>query len=357
MRSYVAPVIEPPASETLSLVSVINFVLRNAVLILAGGIVFGVLMAIPSARKPQTYTAVTTFITEGEQPAGRLIFGGLSLPATSGKGPEFYVELMQSPAILGPLVESPIDSEPGRPRTLVERYAKGVKNHHVAVETAIGMVQPKLSTRISLNGIITLRVAAENPRLAAAIAKGVLDQVDDFNNNKRKSQASAERVFAEQRMVEVGAEVREAERNWRNFVERNRDIGRSVELQFEKDHLTEELTMKRSLYSSILQAHERAKMDEVRDSPRATVLQSPYPPAGPDRRSWWKYAILGGFLGMMLAAFLALTIEYFARIPKQSSPEASEFAALRAESTERLRRPFNAILSAVRKPRHPDNVS
>jgi hypothetical protein len=84
MRSYVAPVIEPPASETLSLISVINFVLRNIVIMVAGGIVFAVLLALPSMRRAPRYTATTTFITEGEQPAGRLLLGGISLPATGG---------------------------------------------------------------------------------------------------------------------------------------------------------------------------------------------------------------------------------------------------------------------------------
>jgi hypothetical protein len=283
-----------------------------------------------------------------------ILGGGLSLPATGGKGPEFYVELMRSPAILGPLVESPIDSEPGRPpQTLIERYAKGEKRRQVATDAAIGAVLSKISTRISLNGIITLRVTAENPRLAAAIALGILQQMDDFNNNKRKSQASAERRFAEQRLVEVGAEVRNVEERYKNFLERNRETTRSPALTLERDHLTDELSMKRSLYSSIIQAYERAKMDEVRDSPRATVLQTPMPPVGPDRRTTLRYAILGFFLGVIVAGFLALTREFFSRIPKQASPEASEFNALRAESTERLRRPMIALASAVRRLRQP----
>src|SRR5438477_2985745 len=169
MRSYVTPVMEASASETLSLISVINFFLRNVVVIIAGGILFAVLLALPTMTRPPRYTAVTTFINEGEQPAGRLLLGGVSVPATGGKGPEFYVELMQSPAVLGPLVATKIEAEPGKPpTTLMERYAPGEKREQEARNAAIAAVQYRMSTKISLNGIITLRVWAENPYLAAA---------------------------------------------------------------------------------------------------------------------------------------------------------------------------------------------
>jgi uncharacterized protein involved in exopolysaccharide biosynthesis len=320
--------------------------------------VFAVLLAIPAMRKPPKYTATTTFITEGEQPAGRLILGGITLPTTAGKGPEFYVELMRSPAVLGPLVERKFEAEPGKPpMTLIERYVPGEKNPQIAVESAVGVVAGMMATKISPNGIITLRVTAEDPRLAANIAQGILEQVDDFNNNKRKSQASAERKFAEQRLIDLAAEVRATEDAMKSFLERNHDIGRSPTLLFEREHLTEQLNVKRTLYSSVVQAYERARMDEVRDSPRATVLKYPSAPTGPDRRSTTRFGVLGFFLGMMLAAFLALTREYFARIRKQASPEAAEFVALQAESTERLRRPIEAILSTVRKSQQPTNVS
>jgi uncharacterized protein involved in exopolysaccharide biosynthesis len=264
---------------------------------------------------------------------------------------------MQSPAILGPLVAKKVEAEPGKPAlTLMERYAAGEKREQVAKTAAIGAVQSRISTRVSLNGIITLRVWAEDPQLAAGIAKGILQQVDEFNNNKRRSEASAERRFMEQRLVEVGAEVGQAEDRYRTFLERNREV-KSPALQIELQHLSDELSMRRGQLSSIVVANERAKMDEMRDSPRATVLQEPLAPTGPDPRSTPRWAVLGFFFGVMLAGFLALTKEYFARIPKETSPEAHEFTALTAASTERLRRPFDAILSAVRKPQHPNNVS
>lgn len=346
--SYVAPVTARPPNENLPFITVVNFVLRNFVLMLVLGVVFMLLMVIPFAFSPPTYTASASFITEGEQPAGRLILGGLTLPGTAGRGPEFFVELLRSPAILGPLVETRFEGEPGKPpKTLVERYAGTQGPPQALKEEAMAQMGSKIATKISLNGIITLRVTTEDPRLSANVTQGLLDQIDEFNNNKRKSQASAERKFAEQRLAEVGAEVLVLEDRYQRFLERNRVIN-SPALTIERDRISDELSMKRSLKSSIVQAYERAKMDEVRDSPRATMLASPTPPTAPNRQVSKRYAVLGFFFGAMLAAFIAVTKEYFARIPKESSPEASEFAAL--VSTQRLRRPIDAVRSAFRRP-------
>jgi uncharacterized protein involved in exopolysaccharide biosynthesis len=350
-RSYVVPLDEPKPGENLQFISVINFMLRNGVKMLVGGLVGALLLTLPSVFAPDSYTSTTTFITEGEQPAGRLL-GGLSLPSTSGRGPEFTVELMKSPAILGPLVESRIEVGPGEPaQTLIERFAGSERNPQVAKEMAMSTVASMMGTKISLNGIVTLRVTASHPKLAAGIARGILEQIDEFNNNKRKSQASAERKFAEQRLAEITVEVREAEERQRLFLERNREISRSPALSLERERIGDDVGVKRGLRSSVMQAYEKAKMDEVRDSPRATVLAPPLPPTGPDRRVAKRYIVLGFFLGAMLVGFVAVALEYFKRIPTQPTPEANEFAALRSAWLDRVRKPVAAVTTAVRRSR------
>jgi uncharacterized protein involved in exopolysaccharide biosynthesis len=304
-------------------------------------------------RAPLTYTAKTSFITEGEQPAGRLVLGGVTMPSTGGRGPEFYVELMKSPAILQPLVESRVEAEPGKPaKTLVERYggaAPGQVPSQAAKEAAMAAVASKLNAKISVNGIVTLSATAEDPRLAAGIARSTLEQIDAFNDKRRKEIAANERRFTEQRLMEVRVELRAAEARLNDWDERNRG-GSSPALRTEREWIADVVGVKRGIYSSFVQAYEKAKMDEQRDSPRATILDSALPPLRADGHSVMRRAVIGFFLGAMLAAMVALVREYFARISKQASPEALEFTALREASTERLRRPINAVISTFRRP-------
>lgn len=356
--SYVAPVIEAPASETLTLVGVINFVLRNFVLIIVVGALFGALLGWRARRAPVSYSARTSFITEGEQPAGRMILGGVTLPSTGGRGPEFYVELMTSPAILGSLVEKKFEAEPGKPpKTLIERYGGSAIPTQAAREAAMGAVRGRVSSKISVNSVVTLTATAETPLLAAAIARGVLDEIDAFNDARRKDIARAERKYAEERLLEVGAEYRAAENRVKEFDERNRSGATTPALRIEREHLAEIAAVKHSLYSSILSAYEKAKLDEQRDSPRATVLERAMPPLGPNRPAVKRYIVVGFFLGAMLAAMVALVREYFARLSKQASPEAMEFTALRDANTELLRRPINAVMSTLKRPSSSPPVS
>lgn len=348
-NSYLVPVTDRQ-HENLSLVSGINFVLRNALLLLASGVIVASLAAIARKVGPDTYTATTSFITEDAPSPGRL-FG--ILPSTgSGRSPDFYLELLRSPIILGPLVEQPYMAEPDQPaRTLVERYGGSKEVTQGARASAMGTVLENMGTRVSVNGVITLRITAENPHLAANIAQGFLDQIDRFNNDRRRTQNTAEIRFAEQRMAELEAEVKTAEDRYRIFLERNRTIA-SPALILERDRLVDELGRKRSLLSALLQGYERAKLDQSRESPQATLIAPPLPPLGPNPRAVMRVAILGFFFGVLLAGMFALAKEYVQRIPRQTSPEASEFAELTAKFVEAFRRPVVAIVNAVRRPRH-----
>ena len=70
--SYVIPVAEAGPNERLAFLSIVNFVLRNIGLFLVTGLIFAVLLAMPSISKAPSYTASTSFIVEGEPSVGRL---------------------------------------------------------------------------------------------------------------------------------------------------------------------------------------------------------------------------------------------------------------------------------------------
>jgi hypothetical protein len=342
-NSYVIPVTEAGPNERMAFLTIVNFVLRNIVGIVITGLVFAVLLAIPSYSVAPSYTASTSFIVEGEPLVGR----SLGLGGGTGRGPDFYVALMQTPLILEPLVEARFEVDPGRPpQSLVERYGSGSslqERKDAAMERVAGMIK----TKISEIGVIELSVTAENPRLAAAIAQGVMEQIEIFNFNQRKLRTSAERRFIEQRLVEVGDEVRAAEDRMLAFMVRNRQASTPA-LAMEQGRLSDNMSQKRSLYSSILQALEKAKIDEVRENPQATVVSRAVPPLSPNSRHVLRNGVLGFFVGALFATLFAFVREFFARIPDQSTPEAAEYMSLRTKASQRLRRSLG-LLSGLRR--------
>src|SRR5437667_4248356 len=113
-NSYVEPPVAPAAAEQLSFLSVINFVLRNILLIVVPGVLLAIFLVLRARAAPPTYTSTAIFSAgEATSPGG---FLGIGLPGfISGKGPTFYVDLMTSPAVLDPLVEQTVQVAPGRP--------------------------------------------------------------------------------------------------------------------------------------------------------------------------------------------------------------------------------------------------
>ena len=346
--SYVVPPADAAHRDHLSFLSLVNFVFRNALILGASGLAFAVLIAIPAATAPPTYTATTRFATESE-PVGRLF--GVSLPSNSGgRSPEFYVELIKSPEILGPLVEATYEIEPGQPRkTLIEHFAPGVRPAAAARERAMAAVSSRISAKISpITATLTLRATAHNPTLATQIAEGVLIQIDRFNSTTRKLQTTAERRFAEQRLAEIAADVRRAEDRLQYFLERNREISLSPALMLERERLQEEVSARRSLYSSVLQTYERAKMDEVRDSPLVTVIGRPVPPTGPDAKGVTRSAVLGFFLGLLVGGVVVAWTEYLERVRQRGSPEFAEFDRLSEKTFRAIRRPLERMFPRLR---------
>jgi uncharacterized protein involved in exopolysaccharide biosynthesis len=351
-KSYLVPLAEPPASDRMTFVTVMNFILRNIRFMALCGLALAVVSPLPLVGRTPKYTATARFITDAERPVGRFL-GDLTLPGTAGRGPEFFIELLRSPVVLEGVVTTPVELKPGQPpMTLVQHYTGQPPTDPEAVQGAIGTVLGRISASPSPTGILTLRVTAEDPHVAAAIARTLMEQVDAFNEDKMHSHANRERQFAEQRLQEVNAELRQAEAEWLAFVDRNRIVSAPA-LQLQQQRIQDSLGRKRALAATLVAAIERSKLEAIREAPRAVVLSPPMPPTSPSHISWWRVALVGFFAGMLIGGMIALVRDYFRHVSSQPTPEAQEFAALTAASTERLGAPLRAFVSGARKPPHP----
>jgi uncharacterized protein involved in exopolysaccharide biosynthesis len=158
-------------------------------------------------------------------------------------------------------------------------------------------------------GVVSLRVTMPDPRLAADVNRRILELLDRWNLESRQSQAAAERRFTEQRMTEAGQELRQVENRLQEFLQRNRDYQNSPQLSFEHDRLAREIAMRQQVYTTLAQAFEQARIDEVRDTPVLSVIDAPEAPAIPDGRGVVSSAVLGAALGILLGILLVLAKE------------------------------------------------
>ncbi|MBA2687733.1 MAG: hypothetical protein H0U64_06505 [Gemmatimonadaceae bacterium] len=344
-NSYVVPVTEPSPEERVSFLGLVNFLFRNLVLLVLVGAAFALILVARRATSPVSYTAFTTFSTGQEESPGKLLLG-LSLGGGgSARSPQFYADLVKSSAILGPLVESKFQvSRRPEPVTLIDLYAGNKGSAQALKEAAMGTVAGRVQTKISpLTSVITMRVTASEPKLASDIARRLLAEIDLFNTRTRKAQSTAERAFSEERLLDIQRDVRMSEDRLRGFLERNREISLSPSLVLEKERLNTDVIARRQLYTTVLIAYERAKMEEVRENPLVTIISEPMPPLQPDAKGIIRLAVLGFFAGFLLAMVIALWKEYLQNISRQSSPEFKEFSSLRENAVKRVFRPFRSL--------------
>ncbi|MGI9042240.1 MAG: Wzz/FepE/Etk N-terminal domain-containing protein [Gemmatimonadales bacterium] len=349
----------PGRSEEVSLVGLVNVLLRHRALV-AGVALFSCLGAILYAlAQPRSYTATSSFMPQAPRAQGNLsgiaAQLGLALPTAGGaQSPAFYADLLHSRELLGDAVDSryefqtdtaavsgnllEIQPQPGRAETRRERSVRALKR----------MIRPGVAQQ---TGVVTLGVTANHPALAQQINQRLLDLVNRFNMVSRQSQAGAERKFIEQRLAEVKADLRSAENRQQTFLQRNRDFQNSPELTFEQDRLEREVTRQQQVYTALSQSYEQAKIEEVRDTPVITIVEQPEVPALPDSRGLLMQAVLGLLLGTLLGGILAFGKEFLTKSRQEDPEDFEEFTTLRQEAWDDLLHPWRPLRRLARRGR------
>ena len=277
-------------------------VLVYAVIGTAAGVTIALLV-------PNQYVSSAAFITQGSS--------GMSLPgflqgaaATLGLdrrddySPKFYADLITSrpvlrSAILHPYVVPGADSS--HPRNYVEIERLDRLSPALALEAAMKHLRGRvIAASDPRTNMITVSVRARYPSLSRDVTQQLLLALDSLNVGFRQTQSRESREFYETRVAQSRGELDTAEQAVRNFLQRNRTVN-SPSLQFELQRLEREAEVKRSLYTTVAQHYEQARLQEARNVPTLTVLSEPFTPvkkAFPPRRF---IVVLGLAIGLLVA--------------------------------------------------------
>jgi uncharacterized protein involved in exopolysaccharide biosynthesis len=178
-----------------------------------------------------------------------------------------------------------------------------------ALEKLSNMVQVNLKAR---TGVVSFDVRMPNAVLAQQVAQRFLDEVSRFNQEQRQSRAGAERRFTDGRVVELQRELRDAEDRLQAFLQRNRDYRNSPELSAERDRIIREIDLRQTVFGTVAQSNEKARIDEARDTPVITVVEAPNLPGRPDGRGrlvWGLFALFAGAAAAIVIAYTAEVLE------------------------------------------------
>ncbi len=342
----------PEDASPLSLASVGVVLLRHRYLILRIVVVAAALSVTAGLLARRTWTVMASFTPQSSdrglsQLAGIAAqFGLAGVAPSAGPSPEFYADVMTSRQLLRQVAETPFevggDSATRKAflADLLEVEGEGAIRRERTIDRLRKSVGVVTSTK---TGTVELNVRMPAPDLAQQVAARMLDLLNEFNLQTRQSQARAERIFVQRRLEEVGGELRSAENALQSFLQANRQFQDSPQLAFQRERLQREVSLRQQLYASLSQAYEQSRIDEVRDTPVITVVESPVVPAEPDSRRVLVRGIVGIVLGLMLGVFLAFVREYARRNRQAGDATYEDLVELRREMADDLKRPLRVL--------------
>lgn len=345
----------PRDSDELSLIGVINILLRHRRVVVLAPLATAALLVGLALISPREYTATATFLPQSAESqisrfAGLAAQLGITIPReTSAESPEFYADLIQSREILESVVQAEYRShgaggEGPAAASLVELYRVRGNDAGVRVSEAVRKLSKDLVVRVRREtGVVELSVTSRWPTVASGVAERFLELVSQFNLETRRSQASAERQFVEARLEEARGDLERAEDELRLFLEQNRRYENSPELSFEHDRLQRRVSLRQEVYTSLSQSFEQAKIEEVRNTPVITLVEAPAPPVRPDRRGLVTKGLLGLFLGGLVGVFWGFGREVMVGTSIQAPGDYAEFTRLRGEVARELSRAWRRL--------------
>jgi uncharacterized protein involved in exopolysaccharide biosynthesis len=301
--------------DDLSLSELVRTIWASRLFIVATVATVLVLTLVYSMFARREFTVSSSFApqsrTTSSSAAGLAAQLGLSIPASEGaQSGQFYVDLVRSYEILSRAVRSTYeittDNGPWT-GTLVAYYKIDEPDTLIATDVAVRRLAKGLSAFVSQKtGVVTLAVTVRDRSLALQINRRILELLDKFNQEARRTQALAERQFAESRVSELERDVRSAEDRLSSFLARNRELQNSPELAFQRERLAREVQLRAQVYGTLVEALERARLDEVRDTPLISIVEPPRLPARPDSVGLFRHLVVALVGSLFAAVFLVL---------------------------------------------------
>ncbi|HEU4880558.1 MAG TPA: hypothetical protein VFT21_13970 [Gemmatimonadaceae bacterium] len=326
--------------EGFSLARLGVLLLRHWRFLVALPLVVVPLVVASTALRSRTYTARVSFLPQSNSTAPAGLRGlaaqfGIEAFPDAGRSPDFYVDLLSTNEILGQVVSHEYE---------VHRDGKVIKGDLITLQRTAGTTPAvrrdraiaRLRRDMSVStarrsSIVTLSVRESYPELASAIAQRMLEAIGQFDQHTRQSQAASERLFLERRLELANSELRDAEQALQVFNQRNRTFRDSPALEFEHDRLQRKVDERQTVVTSLVQAYEQSRVNEVRDTPVLTVIQQAQTPSSGDPRHLIPRTLLAGILTLGVAFLLVVMRDALRHAHDEDPRLAQEFDRVRGD--------------------------
>jgi uncharacterized protein involved in exopolysaccharide biosynthesis len=295
----------------------------------------GVLAALVSLFLPKSYRADARILPSASGPGNSSL---LQLAASSGltgllptqigaaENPTLtYPEILLSRTVLQRILSSPYPPSLADGGSVLEALRVKGKKLRYRMDSGVRTMRRVVSVRANpRSGIIAVAAVTQDSLLSAFIVGRLLSELNQFNVESRSSRGRAAREFLEERMNEARQELLQAEQALVNFRAANLRIGNSPQLLLDQARYEREVSVRSELYQFLARQFELARIEEKRDTPTFSIIDSPYTPV----RKSQPTTTLNAFLAALTAVALRLLLKFLHQPRAQGSIPRDEPAAL-----------------------------
>ncbi len=245
----------------------------------------------------------------------------------AAQSPAFYAALVRSRGTLMALATDSLKID-GTRTTLSALWGDAADAPALQAETAIGRLEQAVDADVDARtGMVTVAVETPSAVVSLEIARELLRLVNQFNLERRQSQAGAERRFAEARLKTLSRELGDAELAWQEFLQRNRAVSPASRTRFEGDRLQREVSLRRGVLEALTQSHEQARLDEVRDTPLITIVERPMLAVRPAPRGLAAKVFIAFILGLLFGVAFSWLCDAWRRLRAEAVRERQSDSA------------------------------
>ena len=271
---------------------------------------------------PEKFSSSATLIPGSQKSGGGgnlsqlAALAGVNIGGETGiMDAELYPTLITSESVLRSVIYTKYSSTQFADSVnLVDYYEIEEETEAKQFESALKTMRDELKVSMDRKTkLITVELLTKEPNFSAQVVNKVVREIDEFITTKRMSSAGFQRQFVEDRLVEVATDLRSAEENLKSFREKNRAISTSPDLLLRQERLLRDVTINNTLFVELKKQYEISKIEEVKDTPIITVVDSARAAAfktEPKRRNLVLIGLFLGFFGSIA------TVLGFNRIPE-----------------------------------------
>jgi uncharacterized protein involved in exopolysaccharide biosynthesis len=282
---------------------------------------------------PKRYTTTFSFTPTRSELSSSALAGlagqfGVTLPSLDGSvSPDFYAHLVRTEEILLSLVDRSYRTAT-RGDTAETPFIALIGIRHPDPDRERAEAVRYLNEKVVRVGfdrqtaVVTVSVRTKWRNVSQELAEILLARIAEYNTSSRQYRGRAEQAFLASRRDTAAAELRAAEDAVEAFLRSNRAYQGDPVLLAAFTRLERELALKQTVFSSIVQAFEAARLTAVRNTPVISIVQPPRAALRFDRRHTLTKLLIGGAAGLLLAILLVagrVTVE----ASRRDAPEAA----------------------------------